>query len=174
MCFLLFVYDRAICSFTMAYFLPSFFQKRLLKYALSRVGLVDTEALDPDNLGIRWGQRSTVELRDIGLKLEVSASAGLHRLRDGANCWVSVMWCILTLGLTSYRNLRASFTCLRRTSSSVPRSNSCGLPSLPISIAPVLSAKQVGYMCIFDCRPVNLPPVNMAEQNPSHLMHGED
>jgi autophagy-related protein 2 len=55
-----------------SYFMPSFFQKRLLKYALSRLGLVDTEALDPDNLGIRWGQRSTIELRDIGLKLEVS------------------------------------------------------------------------------------------------------
>ncbi|KAJ5564518.1 hypothetical protein N7513_000760 [Penicillium frequentans] len=58
----------------MAYFLPSFFQKRLLKYALSRLGLVDTEALDLDNLGIRWGQRSTVELRDIGLKLGKLAS----------------------------------------------------------------------------------------------------
>ncbi|KAI2795216.1 Autophagy-related protein 2 [Penicillium oxalicum] len=54
----------------MSYFLPSFIQKRLLKYALSRLGIVDTDALDPDNLGIRWGQRSTVELRDIGLKLE--------------------------------------------------------------------------------------------------------
>ncbi|KGO73332.1 Autophagy-related protein 2 [Penicillium italicum] len=53
-----------------SYFMPSFFQKRLLKYALSRLGLVDTEALDPDNLGIRWGQRSTIELKDIGLKLE--------------------------------------------------------------------------------------------------------
>ncbi|KAF3389531.1 Autophagy-related protein 2 [Penicillium rolfsii] len=58
----------------MAYFLPSFFQKRLLKYALSRLGIVDTEALDPDNLGIRWGQRSTVELRDVGLKLEQLAN----------------------------------------------------------------------------------------------------
>ncbi|KAJ5303601.1 hypothetical protein N7476_010400 [Penicillium atrosanguineum] len=58
----------------MAYFLPSFFQKRLLKYALSRLGLVDTEALDPDSLGIRFGQRSTVELRDIGLKLEKLAT----------------------------------------------------------------------------------------------------
>lgn len=56
----------------MAYFLPSFFQKRLLRYALSRLELVDTEALDLDSLGIRWGQRSTVELRDIGLRLEVS------------------------------------------------------------------------------------------------------
>ncbi|KAJ9485065.1 Autophagy-related protein 2 [Penicillium thymicola] len=53
-----------------SYFMPSFFQKQLLKYALSRLGLVDTDALDPDNLGIRWGQRSTIELKDIGLKLE--------------------------------------------------------------------------------------------------------
>ncbi|KAE8145848.1 autophagy-related protein 2 [Aspergillus avenaceus] len=58
----------------MAYFLPSFFQKRLLRYALSRVELVDTEALDLDSLGIRWGQRSTVELRDIGLRLEKLAT----------------------------------------------------------------------------------------------------
>ncbi|PYH46897.1 putative autophagy regulatory protein Atg2 [Aspergillus saccharolyticus JOP 1030-1] len=58
----------------MAYFLPSFFQKRLLRYALSRLELVDTEALDLDGLGIRWGQRSTVELRDIGLKLEKLAA----------------------------------------------------------------------------------------------------
>ncbi|KAJ5138382.1 uncharacterized protein N7515_003230 [Penicillium bovifimosum] len=53
-----------------SYFMPSFFQKRLLKYALSHLGLVDTEALDLDNLGIRWGQRSTIELKDIGLKLD--------------------------------------------------------------------------------------------------------
>ncbi|OJJ82762.1 putative autophagy regulatory protein Atg2 [Aspergillus glaucus CBS 516.65] len=58
----------------MASFLPSFFQKRLLRYALSRLELVDTEALDLDSLGIRWGQRSTVELRDIGLRLEKLAS----------------------------------------------------------------------------------------------------
>ncbi|RHZ65832.1 putative autophagy regulatory protein Atg2 [Aspergillus thermomutatus] len=61
----------------MAYFLPSFFQKRLLRYALSRLELVDTEALDLDSLGIRWGQRSTVELRDIGLRLELPASSEL-------------------------------------------------------------------------------------------------
>lgn len=59
----------------MAYFLPSFFQKRLLRYALSRLEFVDTEALDLDSLGIRWGQRSTVELRDIVLRLEVRESA---------------------------------------------------------------------------------------------------
>ncbi|KAL4932094.1 putative autophagy regulatory protein Atg2 [Aspergillus undulatus] len=54
----------------MASYLPGYFQKRLLKYALSRLEFIDTEALDPDSLGIRWGQRSTVELRDIGLRLE--------------------------------------------------------------------------------------------------------
>lgn len=62
----------ALIAPKMAYFLPSFFQKRLLRYALSRLEVVDTEALDLDSLGIRWGQRSTVELRDIGLRLEVS------------------------------------------------------------------------------------------------------
>ncbi|OKL60831.1 Autophagy-related protein 2 [Talaromyces atroroseus] len=58
----------------MDYFLPSFVQKRLLRYALSRLELVDTDAIDLDSLGIRWGQRSTFELRDIGLRLEKLAS----------------------------------------------------------------------------------------------------
>lgn len=56
----------------MDYFLPSFVQKRLLRYALSRLELIDTEAIDLDGLGIRWGQRSTFELREIGLRLDVS------------------------------------------------------------------------------------------------------
>ncbi|KAK2757631.1 autophagy- protein 2 [Arachnomyces sp. PD_36] len=58
----------------MSYFLPSFFQKRLLRYALSRLELVDTDALDLDSLGIKWGQRSTFELRDVGLRLEKLSS----------------------------------------------------------------------------------------------------
>ncbi|KAM5482131.1 autophagy-related protein 2 [Microsporum canis] len=58
----------------MSYFLPSFFQKRLLRYALSRLEIVDTDALDLDSLGITWGQRSTFELRDVGLRLEKLAS----------------------------------------------------------------------------------------------------
>jgi autophagy-related protein 2 len=72
----------------MASFLPSFFQKRLLRYALSRLELVDTEALDLDSLGIRWGQRSTVELRDIGLRLEVIFLQIIRRRGDGANITV--------------------------------------------------------------------------------------
>ena len=71
------------------YFLPSFFQKRLLRYALSRLELVDTEALDLDSLGIRWGQRSTVELRDIGLRLDVSATVFQTAVQLLRSAWVS-------------------------------------------------------------------------------------
>jgi hypothetical protein len=89
----------------MAYFLPSFFQKRLLKYALSRLGIVDTEALDLDNLGIRWGQRSTVELRDIGLKLEVSLSGDPAGAGRSTCCFFSSFERImLTAGLWGIRN----------------------------------------------------------------------
>ena len=56
----------------MTYFLPSFFQKRILRYALSKLELLDTDALDLEKLDIAWGKRSTVELRDIGLRLTVS------------------------------------------------------------------------------------------------------
>lgn len=56
----------------MAYFfLPLSFQKRLLRYALSRLQLLDPDALDLDNLDIAWGQRSTVELKDVGLRMKV-------------------------------------------------------------------------------------------------------
>ena len=74
----------------MGYFLPSFVQKRLLRYALSRLELVDTDALDLDNLGITWGQRSSFELKNVGLRLQVSLSikedvANTTRRVDRAN-----------------------------------------------------------------------------------------
>lgn len=55
----------------MTYFLPSFFQKRILRYALSRLELLDTDDLALDKLDIAWGKRSTVELRDVGVHLKV-------------------------------------------------------------------------------------------------------
>ena len=58
----------------MAYFIPSFFQKRILRYALSRLDLLDTDALDLDKLDITWGKRSTVEVRDIGVHTKVRNS----------------------------------------------------------------------------------------------------
>jgi autophagy-related protein 2 len=65
----------------MAFFLPSLFQKKILRYALSRLDLLDTDALDLDRLDIAWGKRSTVELRDVGLQLAVSRA--LHRGQMG-------------------------------------------------------------------------------------------
>ncbi|KAL9620890.1 MAG: hypothetical protein Q9160_004672 [Pyrenula sp. 1 TL-2023] len=52
----------------MTFLVPSYFQKRLLRYALSRLDLIDTDALDLEKLDINLGQTSTVELRDLGLK----------------------------------------------------------------------------------------------------------
>ncbi len=47
-------------------------QKHLLRYLLSRLEVLDTDALDLDSLGLDWGRRSTVELRDVGLRKGVS------------------------------------------------------------------------------------------------------
>ncbi|KAL9037023.1 MAG: hypothetical protein Q9180_003961, partial [Flavoplaca navasiana] len=58
----------------MAYFLPSYFQKRILRYALSRLDLLDADQLNLDNLDVAWGRRSVVELRDVGVQLKKLAS----------------------------------------------------------------------------------------------------
>lgn len=57
-----------------AYFLPSYFQKRLLRYALSRLDFIDSDELDLDNLGLTWGQRTVIELKNVAIKVQ--------RLRD--------------------------------------------------------------------------------------------
>lgn len=53
----------------MAYFLPSYFQKRLLRYALSRLDFLESDALDLDNLAFTIGQRSVVELKNVGVQV---------------------------------------------------------------------------------------------------------
>lgn len=58
----------------MAFFLPSYFQKRLLRYALSRLDFIETNDLDLENLGITWGQRSVIELKDVGIQITKLAS----------------------------------------------------------------------------------------------------
>jgi autophagy-related protein 2 len=45
--------------------------KRLLQYALSRLEILDTDALDLENLDIAFGKNSTFEFRDVGLRLKV-------------------------------------------------------------------------------------------------------
>jgi len=46
--------------------------KRLLQYALSRLEILDTDALDLDNLDIAWGKNSVFEFKDVGLRLRVN------------------------------------------------------------------------------------------------------
>lgn len=61
----------------MAYFIPSYIQKRILRYALSRVDLLDIDALDLDKADIVIGKKSTFELQDVGLRLKVRERSSL-------------------------------------------------------------------------------------------------
>ncbi|KAI1608594.1 hypothetical protein EDD36DRAFT_469474 [Exophiala viscosa] len=54
----------------MSYFLPSYFQKRLLRYALNRLDFIDSDEFDLDNLGLTWGQRTVLELKNVGIKVK--------------------------------------------------------------------------------------------------------
>lgn len=55
--------------------------KRLLQYALSRLGILDTDALDLENLDIAWGKNSVFEFKDVGLRL------GVRSLEFASGCW---------------------------------------------------------------------------------------
>jgi len=57
-----------------SFLLPTSIQKRLLRYALSQLELLDTDALDLERLDISWGTKTTLEFRDVGLRLEVSGT----------------------------------------------------------------------------------------------------
>lgn len=46
--------------------------KRLLRYALSRLELLDSDALDMDNLDLAIGRNTVFEFRDVGVQLDVS------------------------------------------------------------------------------------------------------
>ncbi|KAI5198789.1 hypothetical protein E4T39_06609 [Aureobasidium subglaciale] len=54
----------------MASWMPAYFQKRLLRAALSRIALLDVDSLDLDSLGVRIGRTSTVELNNVGLHVQ--------------------------------------------------------------------------------------------------------
>ncbi|KJZ72057.1 hypothetical protein HIM_08512 [Hirsutella minnesotensis 3608] len=58
----------------MAAFFPSFrsssMPKRLLRYALSRLELLDADALDMENLDFALGRNTVLEFRDVGIKLK--------------------------------------------------------------------------------------------------------
>lgn len=44
--------------------------KRLLRYALSRLEFLDTDALDVDKLDLEWGRNNVLTFQDVGIKLE--------------------------------------------------------------------------------------------------------
>ncbi|KAF7874235.1 hypothetical protein EAF04_002907 [Stromatinia cepivora] len=59
-----------MASYFQSYFQASSMPKRLLQYALSRLEILDTDALDLENLDIAWGKNSTFEFKDVGLRLK--------------------------------------------------------------------------------------------------------
>ena len=61
----------------MGYFLPSWVQKKILHYALSRLDFLDADALDLDKLEIAWGRKSTIELRDVALRTKVRRATSM-------------------------------------------------------------------------------------------------
>lgn len=73
----------------MAAFFQSFrgsgMPKRLLRYALSRLDLLDAEALDMDNLDLALGRNSVLEFKDVGIKLKVCHDQAVGLLHDDIN-----------------------------------------------------------------------------------------
>ena len=57
----------------MAYFIPLGIQKRLLRYALSKLELLNTDQLDLEKLDIALGKNSTVSLKNVEIKTEVTS-----------------------------------------------------------------------------------------------------
>jgi autophagy-related protein 2 len=65
--------------------MASFFQsfrsssmaKQLLRFALSRLDLLDEQALDLDNLDFALGRNTVLEFRDVGLVLPVRFTSPL-------------------------------------------------------------------------------------------------
>lgn len=55
----------------MDFFLPASFQKRILRFALTYLDFVETDDLDLDKLDITLGQRSVIELKNVGLRIQV-------------------------------------------------------------------------------------------------------
>lgn len=55
-----------------AYFgIASSLKSKLLRFALAKTGILDTDALDLDKLKFSLGRTTTAEFRDVGLRLEV-------------------------------------------------------------------------------------------------------
>lgn len=60
-----------MASYLQSFLATSSMPKRLLHYALSRLEIIDTDALDLENLDISWGKQNKFEFTDVGLRLKV-------------------------------------------------------------------------------------------------------
>ena len=77
-------------------FRSSLMPKQLLRFALSRLDLLDAQALDLENLDFALGRNTVLEFRDVGLILQVPCLlVALPFLLDSP-CGI----CSLTLSLT--------------------------------------------------------------------------
>ena len=68
---LLLLFVTIMASYLQSFLATSSMPKRLLHYALSRLEIVDTDALDLQNLDISWGTKNKFEFTDVGLRLKV-------------------------------------------------------------------------------------------------------
>lgn len=93
-----------MASYVQAYFQASSMPKRLLQYALSRLEILDTNALGLDNVDIALGKNTVLEFRDVGLRLKVAC------LFLGFTCSI-----LLTLCLRAETGNVTSTTSLSRT-----------------------------------------------------------
>lgn len=88
-----------------SFFLPSSIQKRLLRYALSRLEFLDADVLDVEHLDITWGTRSVLEFRDVPLRLKVLLPC----------CLLTLTSFHFGIRLTTlpYRNSQLYYSCLQ-------------------------------------------------------------
>ncbi|KAK6583160.1 hypothetical protein PZA11_004236 [Diplocarpon coronariae] len=59
-----------MASYFQSYFQASSMPKRLIQYVLSRIEILDTDALDLQNLDVAWGKNSTFEFREVALRMK--------------------------------------------------------------------------------------------------------
>ncbi|RKF60660.1 Autophagy-related protein 2 [Erysiphe neolycopersici] len=57
-------------SYFQSYFQKTSMSRRLLQYAISRLGIIDTDVLDLENLDIAWGKNSVFEFKNVELRME--------------------------------------------------------------------------------------------------------
>jgi hypothetical protein len=54
----------------MAFLIPGYVQKSLLRYLLSHAP-IDIDTVDLEQFNIKWSKQTTIELRDVGLDVKV-------------------------------------------------------------------------------------------------------